>query len=303
MVGDAEEKAVPSESSSQQAMDVSTRSSRRRPKREATSFQVHFPVPSTFRATVSRDWIIRLSTEALWKHLLYSRGVVALPIHQILVEQSSMDRKMKRVRDALLTLSADWKLIAHSSLDIRYVLLQLGPSWTRPKEIYLIDFTRVELDDNAEMFEILPSKEYTLSTRWIREVVTAECQADSSLSSKEVLSNIQRASGDQLLVGIGVTESSLEELYSKEGVQVEAIETMSDEAPVLHKLTVRRDFTIDWNKRGVQRTAQLQLSSTSSNDDPCVEQTGMQDVVWLSLRSAVKGFRLPTTKSSTYSSF
>jgi hypothetical protein len=332
------------------------RGPRRRPeRRQPVSYEVDFGVPASFRATVDRDWILTTSCTALWKHFLYARGLVPVPTNQLgLPEQqqqqqkhrlSSSQRKMLQTAEKIQKLQTDLEeIVTHDKLHVSYVLLTLGASSVRPKEVYLLDFTGLRetnasdetcpistttitrptcsqripvLDENKENVTTSTSallsrrkKEYTLSTRLIRQVVQAECDAESELTGRDLLAAIQRMSADQLSITVGVTDCSFDELYREETTQQQqvSIGTNNTGPFILPKVIVRRDFVLPLGKKGVLRSARIrvfdkdaEVPSSLQGEDGAVkereEELPLVDdgITWLSLHSKVKGFRLPSS--------
>jgi len=302
---------------------------RRRPERRPVTWNIAFGLPDPFYKVTATDWILHTCCAAVWKHLLYARGLTPVPTHQLVVERtptstsgsrhrlSSNERKMIQTTLALDRLSTNCWLVVQQ-LEVRYVVLTLGASWTRPKEVYLLDFTSLadvnDTADESEKENITDSrvldhnrnkKEYTLSTRLIRQVVQAECDAESQVTGKELLATIQRAATDQLSVTLGVTVASFLRAHARE------LDVATHTGPfVLPEVLVRRDFSIA-GKRGVQRTARIRVFRRDDDGSPPVgnEQKDSTDditreeelsrvedhgITWLSLHSKVKGFRIPS---------
>jgi hypothetical protein len=321
------------------------RGPRRRPeRRQPVNWEVDLGVPASFRATVARDWILTTSCTALWKHFLYTRGLISVPANQLgLPEQlqqntlqqrrlSSSQRKMLQTAEKIQKLQTDLEeVVTHDKLHVSYVLLTLGASWTRPKEVYLLDFTGLGtnaadatcqrlVDENKENVTTSTStllsrrtKEYTLSTRLIRQVVQAECDAESDQTGRDLLVAIQRASADQLSVTVGVTDCSFNELYREETTQQQQASTgtSTNEPFILLKVIVRRDFVPPLGKGRVLRSAQIRVVDKDAEtpgslqgEDGTVKGNeeelprAYDGITWLSLHSKVKGFRLPSSPSS-----
>lgn len=310
---------------------------KRRKDRTASTLSVDFCIPTSFRSKVSRDWILRVSTQALWKHVVYSRGLLPMTVDQILLHESdgnvkehsrrpcSMQRqtarKLSKVRSSLEQFMADCNDV-FSSLDIHYVLLQIGSSWARPKEAYLLDFNRLNQSDTSTN-DSMTTEAYTLSTRLVRQFVTAECLVDSELSAKELLASTRRSTSDRLYATFGVRDQSFERLFpnkSSSGTQEQSPAESSnvnvgeglvlfDDQALLHKLILRRDFAVadflsERKRHTMQRLAHIRVQerdtareaasdpSSDSNNDMPWQDLSNDNVVWLSLRSTINGFRM-----------
>jgi hypothetical protein len=257
---------------------------------------------------------------------------------------SSSQRKMLQTAEKIQKLQTDLEeILTHDKLHVSYVLLTLGASWVNPKEVYLIDFTglgetkdedetcqvttttitqptcsqRISvLDENKENVTTSTStllsrrkKEYTLSTRLIRQVVQAECDAESELTGRDLLAAIQRMSADQLSVTVGVTDCSFDELYREETTrqQQASTDTSITGTFILPKVIVRRDFVLPLGKKGVLRSARIHVfdkdaevpGSLQGEDGAVKEKEELprvnDGITWLSLHAKVKGFRLPSS--------
>jgi hypothetical protein len=259
---------------------------------------------------------------------------------------SSSQRKMLQTADKIQKLQTDLEeIVAHDKLHVCYVLLTLGKSWVHPKEVYLLDFTGLGerntsdatcdittttitrptcgrritvLDENQENVTS-PStllsrrkKEYTLSTRLIRQVVQAECDAESELTGRALLAAIQRMSADQLSITVGVTDCSFDELYREETTRQQqqgSTATSTTEPFILPKVIVRRDFVLPLGKKGVLRSAQIRVFDKDSEVQGSFQgEVGAvkeekelprvdDGITGLSLHSKIKGFRLPSSQS------
>lgn len=265
-----------------------------RQKHPSTTFQVDFSIPGRFRATVSRNWIIQSTAEALWQHWMYCRGLLPIPHHQILASAPEKigGREVKRVKENMLSLIYDWRTILSSKLEVQHILLVLGPGWNRPKEVYVVDFTRISVDGTSNQSSLnddLSQKQYQLSTRIIREVVRAEFEAEEVLSSKELSRSVQRALSDHFMIGISVTRDSYQRCYDHEYRKTDNEQALVSSTCALEKLIMRRDFDLGRYLRNLQRTGFVNV--LTKNHDGCEETN---DLIWLSLRSSVKGFRLST---------
>jgi hypothetical protein len=253
---------------------------------------------------------------------------------------SSSQRKMLQTADKIQKLQTDLEeVLTHDKLHVSYVLLTLGASSVHPKEVYLLDFTGLGkrnaagetcdittttiarptrtcsqripvLDENKENATLLSrrKKEYTLSTRLIRQVVQAECDAESELSGRDLLAAIQRMSADHLSVTVGVTDFSFDELYREETTRQQASTSTGagDNGPfILPKVMVRRDFVPPLGKKGVLRSARIRVfvdrdaevqGEVGAVKEKEEELPRVDDgITWLSLHSKVKGFRLPSS--------
>jgi hypothetical protein len=235
---------------------------------------------------------------------------------------------MLQTAEKLERMQTDFQeVVEQFKLNVRYVLLTLGASWTRPKEVYLLDFTGLRTDTDtvetttgtctAGIHTCSPllleenkendasarlKKEYALSTRLIRQVVQEECDAESEQTGRDLLAAIQRASCDQLSITVGVTESSFQELFEEETAQA----SCATGPFILPKVIVRRDFlSLAAKQRKALRTARIRVFSKDAevrDEDLHVEQEKEEellpvddDIMWLSLHSKVKGFRLPSS--------
>jgi hypothetical protein len=257
-----------------------------------------------------KSWMIQTATRAMWQYLLYSRGILPVPVHEILRsphhdqqhhddvaasndsnknEGSNMNnhkinikenQKLQKTREALQQLDQDWSRLAsflpnhiqHHGLEIVQVMIVLGSSWRRPKEVHLLDFgstissdddvvglaKRIDTntsespkiqDENDGTAAILDSMQHGLSSRLIRTAMQAEGEA--MMSHGTTATNIGPA--DQVTIIINVTATSYNEMYQK--AQQEQREeqqpckdglvlSSSSSALLLQSLTLCRDFDL-----------------------------------------------------------
>jgi hypothetical protein len=290
------------------------RATRSLAERAVSTVTVNFSIPLSFyhQQENPREWTIQVATEALWKHWLYSRGLVGLPLHQIQQQgssispcensqsrdgakqprQCSLGRAIQKMNLMLSNLESDWRDISHSGLNIQYVLFSFGPSWARSKEMYRLDVSNLPHTNaleikNAYADEMGPSRStYTLSTRLIREVVNGECEADGLLSSREMLQLVNRGSADQFSLAIAITPTSYDRLYHRE-----TSTNPPSSKRILDKLLLRRDYNPAHKAKGIRRSGCVSLTVTEATE--AAPSADVNSAMVFSLRATVKGLRLP----------
>ena len=297
-------------------------------------WNVDVAIPCHVVSSLSSNRVLAVLTQALWKHLYYARGLSPIPSHQVLslvgpftVESISPTSKLIQSQDPPLTPTAKTAkrqnsmvpqrtmdaaqklhndivlLLLSAHLEIRHVLISLGTSWSRPKELYQLDAGAVALggkndehtDENAIAQQERCSVHYqsALAGKFLRKVVEAESQAESELSTG---SSNMLSPADQLFVTVGVSASTFSQ----------AFEDVS--CPISHDtVIIRRDLPLDAIRsyKQLRRSASCHLSisgvdSSSANNDtkplpvPGPNQPNLenQDLVWMTIKTRLKGFSI-----------
>jgi hypothetical protein len=282
---------VPSIFASKHHSKVKTRRQPKRQKRTSSLLQdaASMIVRLEFPLALPTGWIVQLSTRVLWSHILYTRGLLPLPVHQILAPQTTtvsaaVKRKLSQTSASLDRLESEWKMLRGIFPDIQSVLISLGPSFSRTKECYLIDAS--ELKHPADVLQAsqideqkMVKNEITLSRKLLRELMEVEM---------ENCSCHKLASSYQLFVSFRVPSETASRLF-EEG---------HDEQ--INRLIIRHGF--QYPPKRIYRHVNVQLSrKTPGIPSPLSSQTGEgdhhttandDDTCWISLRTSIKGFRL-----------
>lgn len=224
----------------------------------------------------------------------------------------------------------EYSTINHS---ISYVVVSLGPSWSRAKEGYILDLGNVDGDTNslpittlngnnskAESDTIHNSLEHTFSRRLLRDAMM--------VIDEQVPPPSKLASSFQLCVTFGLhcvehdstflkTNSSLTESYSRDENKDPRDAGNHESCAANQTGLITTDASIpaasqpppQWIVRRGATLASMQASCSTPMSTICLTTTmttngtsvtttsplhspaGSDQLVWLSLRSVVKGFR------------
>jgi hypothetical protein len=282
---------VPSIFASKRLSKVKTRRQPKRQKRtsplqDAASMIVRLELP----LALPKGWVVQVSTRVLYSHLLYTRGLLPLPVHQILAPQTTtvsaaVKRKLSQTSASLDQLESEWKMLGGIFPDIQSVLLSLGPSFSRTKECYLIDASELEHPADADAVQAskldeqkLAKNEIPLSRKLLRQLMEVEME-DCACH--------KLASSYQLFVSFRVPSETATRLF----------EQGHDE--LINRLIIRHGF--QYPPKRIYRQVNVQLSrETPGVPSQHSSQTGegdhdhptANDTCWISLRTSIKGFRL-----------
>jgi hypothetical protein len=268
---------------------------RRHPKRQkrtpslqdAASMIVRLELP----LALPKGWVVQVSMRVLWSHLLYTRGLLPLPVHQMLTPQTTtvsaaVKRKLSQTSASLDRLDSEYKMLGGTFPDIQSVLISLGPSFSRAKECYLIDASELEHPADAlQAFKLdeqkLAKNEISLSRRLLRQLMEVEME-DCTCH--------KLASSYQLFVSFRVPSETATRLF----------EQGHDEQS--NRFIIRHGFQCP--PKRVYRHVKVQLSretrETPGLPSPLSSQSAegdhdhstANDTCWISLRTSIKGFRL-----------
>lgn len=191
-----------------------------------------------------------MAIETLWKHLLYTRGIwpVRLP-------SGGSDRKSARANQAWVAMEDDWRDVS-GIVAVDRVAILVGPSWQRPKEVYVVSMEQLECEDCKET--TMTNWPYALSSRLARKMI----QCDSTDVD-------HRSPSDRLWVALAIPQASWE---------------------VAHELLSPK---VTWQRQGLPEQAKSirrqVLVTLRRNESIPIHH---DDLVWLSLKTSVPGFRL-----------
>lgn len=264
---------------------------RRRQLPSATSLRlsVTLSIPQHVREKVSRDWIIRISTKALLLHLLYARGICPSPATEALrlyqesnAKANPVLRKLVKFGASLQKLLDEWTILS-CLIEIQQVIVTLGPSWSRHKEIHVLDFCGVGKDDDGEMTESCLGQEHALSRHLVRALLNGISDQDGA---EECLAHPSPVgSSYQAHVSVWITHEVAHEFFEK------SRENQSPRQTLSQSLIVRQDYytTQQASKRTQPHIVTTKISSaTIANGHEWKEEEG----IWISLPTSIKGFRL-----------
>lgn len=239
---------------------------------------------------MTREWIVRISTKSLLLHVLYARGVCPAPAVEALrafqeksyAKVNPLERKFVKFGASLQQLLNEWTILS-SMVEIQKVLVTWGPSWSRQKELYVLDFFGVGNDGDGNMPEPSLGHEHALSRRLVRallqglsnQVDTEKCFAHPS----------REGSSYQVHVSFWVTRKIAHELFQKSKENGSLWQKLSK------PLILRQEYSIarHVSKRTQPHIVTTKVSSTADTDEvEWNEEAG----IWISLPTAIKGFRL-----------
>eukprot|EP00980_Cylindrotheca_fusiformis_P028960 scaffold22680_cov107-Cylindrotheca_fusiformis.AAC.29 len=237
---------------------------------------IGFPVP----ASLPTSWVLSTSTKVLVEHLLYARGLIPLSVMQLnhqyendVLKSPSIRRKVCQCRSRLESWNREWKevdddIFAHCS----YILLSVGPSFSRAREFYVLNATNLEVNKTLQMPKQLPSP-HALARRMLPRLVESDVELPSRV-----------APSYQIWVSIYVKQKALESLFaSKTKWTPEWIQRPGFQLPT--------GETIKAN----QRLVEIRLSNSTNNQRTASNASTVADKCdgcWISIPTSTKGFRV-----------
>mmetsp|Transcript_15985 Transcript_15985/g.24196 ORF Transcript_15985/g.24196 Transcript_15985/m.24196 type:complete len:287 (+) Transcript_15985:213-1073(+) len=279
----------PSVLPSQEGNDHERRRKVTRKKQPIVSHNVStdFIIPQNFRMKYLRTYIARTLTRAMLTHLLYTRGIIPIPLSEILVFEGKVNgckssqvrnvRKCSRqVKDLLDHLDAIFTGSDYGHL-IGAILLTIGPAWSRPREQYVLQLGCLGNDCESSISPPV-QHEHTLSRKLITKLL--------DLSN----GNIDRAS-QNFLHKADIAASSYQAQLSV-WVPLETAKQRHRDDKVTdpsRNLVARREFSIQSKK--IKRTKLLFINTLTLSAGESQPEWDESLGVWMSLPAVVKGFR------------
>lgn len=259
----------------------------RQRRRDALPLQlsVTLSIPQHARTQFSQRWIAQVSTKALLMHVLYARGVCPAPAIELvrlsqnasesITKAKAKERKRMKFGASLHQLLQEWSTVSRL-LDIKRAIITIGPSWSRPKEIYVLDLRNVGIDDGeSNKAEPTLMQEHALSRRLV-------CALMNETAEQVVLARPSpAASSFQAYVSFWIQHAEAKRLLEEEEKENHA----QDLAP--QSLIVRHGFSLQRMQSHVITTKIISCDVENDND-----VWNEQDGVWISLPTRLKGFRL-----------
>ena len=260
------------------------RQQRRRPRREKTPAAVSttattFVIPDSFIERIpSTQWILHTAVKAIWAHILYSRGIVPWPVHQILASktktttttttiddnsnklqsktqqrqhiqrQRRVNHHIAKVRDSLVTVLQDLHEIFSCGADIQRVYLSWGTSFQRPRSIFWITMPETRA---TSVFNVNHRPQSTVNNNSMNDGTAQYVQEEHSLSSRlirHIISFSPSSSSSQqnensratMAAGTQLSSSSSTQMYVTLGISRQSL-LRDIPAVVMRRLVVRRD--------------------------------------------------------------
>lgn len=248
---------------------------KRREHRLSTPLRVSFLIPRSLPVS----WVLSTATTVLVDHLLYARGLIPLSIGQLNQQYESNSwkspnarRKVSQCHQQLRALKDSWKAVVENSFfkKCSFILLSIGPSFSRAREFFIIDTGGVETFVVDENVVKLPSP-HALARRLLPKVM--EC--DLALPSRS-------ASAYQIWVSIFIRPETLEKIWAKE----ETNQSLQNWIP-------RPGFRFSSKQvnKPNNQVVHIQLSN-NNQDDANFKLPEDSNGHWLSLPTSIKGFRI-----------
>lgn len=237
-------------------------------------------VPFVIPRSLPLNWVLSTTITVLIDHLLYARGLIPLSIGQLNDEQKGNDetsksasirRKVSQCQSRLTSLKTIWNNATENSffVECKYVLLSIGPSFSRSKEFFLIDATKMNAIDQTTTAGKLPSP-HALARRLLPKVM--ECNLP--LPSRSACSY-------QLWVSVYISSETLEKVWN------------SNARTTMQTWVRRPGFQLSkLIQKPNQRVVNIQLTRDSQNTINPQLPNNLNGGHWLSLPTSIKGFRL-----------
>ena len=274
-------------------------------------------IPFVLPPTLPSSWIVKTTTQVLVHHLLYARGLIPLTVQQLYQETEaeqkrvrssfppSLRRKITQTKARLDAWQALWSSMEFCLEDCPIVLITLGPSFSRPREYYVLDAKGLanQRHHHQQQQSRLPSS-HVLARRLLPKLVEQDA---SELPSRN-------ASSYQLFVSVCIPSSeSLERLWQEQQPKLLLSSTSPpsslSSSPSLFPTTLlrRQGFRLFKAMAALkpnQRMVRIQLQqrqeqqhtnanattlSNNNNNNSVFDET--EECHWISLSTSIKGFR------------
>jgi len=263
-------------------------------------------IPTAFYERIaSRNWILQVVTNALWKHILFTRGIVPWPVDQVLGwstetpifghQRKQLEKGICQLKTQLKTFATNFNTVlscgASSSptLHVQFIWISLGSSFQRPRQAFLIDATELPMMQESGQLSAglatvsLSEDERRLSAHVMRQVMQAEAHEQALDWSTPPR---------HMYVAFGVTSNSMAKVYEKG-----KYETSDNANCILNRTTLRRDFTMAKLQSMVSTSfSRLIIRCLVKNPSVSVAATPTQaiddDIIWLSLTPSLKCNRI-----------
>jgi hypothetical protein len=219
---------------------------------------------------------------------LYARGICPSPATEALrVYQESnakvnpVLRKFVKFGASLQQLLDEWTILS-CLVEIQQVLVTLGPSWSRQKEIHVLDFCGVGKVDDGKIPEPSLGQEHALSRRLVRALLNGISDQDGA---EECLAHPSPVgSSYQVHVSVWITRDNAYELFEK------SRENRSPWQTLCQSLILRQDYSTAHHAstRTQPHIVTTKISTPIAGEHEWIEEEG----IWISLPTSIKGFRL-----------
>jgi hypothetical protein len=193
-----------------------------------------------------------------------------------------VERKYAKFGASLQQLLDEWTMLS-SMVEIQKVLITWGPSWSRQKELYLLDFLGVGNDGDGKTPEPSLGQEHALSRRLVRALLQG---LSNQVDTEKCLAHASReGSSYQVHVSVWITRSIAHELFQKTKENGSLGQTLSK------SLILRQDYSIS---RHASKRTQPHVVTTKVSSTPDIDELEWKEEagIWISLPTSIKGFRI-----------
>lgn len=272
-----------------------------------------FLVPGSFRAKVTRNWMVLTSLRALLIHVLYARGVVPTLVFEMLRMHKELSstttsstsnnnntssmiprehRSMFKCGTMLSQLLQQWEDLMSSDFahHIGAVLISLGQSWSRQREQYVLQVNGLGQDEEGQVPPSPPSvqQEHTASRRFVSALMNATNENEDPSIGDFMAKPALGASSYQAQLSFWVSTKDAEAMFDslqsddeKKWIVRHKFRVVPDDPPTTNTATMR-------SNRPALIQARVVTATATSTTPKWEEGTG----IWLTLPTVVKGFRL-----------
>jgi hypothetical protein len=268
-----------------------------RKRSEPPQFTLDFPIPPSFRAKVSRAWMVRTSVRALLIHVLYVRGVVPTPVLEILRQHKELSnsettsmiprehRSLFKCGNMLSQLLRQWEELIMStsscgcSNHIGAILISLGQSWSRQREQYVLQVNGLGSDAGSTISVPTVQQEHTASRRIISAFMNATNDSNGDELADFMAQPALGASSYQVQLSVWMKTSDAKRIFAA------TIANNGNKCLVRHNFKVKANSTKSKNKTALIQT---RITTGAASAEDWDEGEG----IWMTLPTVVKGFRL-----------
>ena len=265
-------------------------------KDDPQELNVTLTIPPHVRDKLPLKWIVGTCTKSLLMHTLYARGVCPLLASETIrvyrqyeetkQKATPMERKFIKFGASLSRLLEEWSLLC-SCANVQRALITLGPSWSRPREFYILDFgCCCDNHDTIENEIMEPGlkHEHALSRRLTRVLL-------DGISNHKDASCLSHPSphGSSYMVHLSVWIQHQEaQLIFEKSTNVTC-----PLATVLQSCILRTGFSISSSSSNRSKRPHVVTAKVSSCNEASAKSDWKEgDGVWLSLPTSLKGFRV-----------
>jgi hypothetical protein len=271
-------------------------------------------IPFGLPPSLPTRWILQTSTQGLVHYLLYARGLIPLSVGQLYQEDASISsssqrRKISQNKARLETWQDEWEALSSTILDhCSYILISLGPSWSRTREYYVLDATGLEIvvchyETTMNTLTTTPTSDATSSTKVISRTPTPHALARRLLpklveeDATSAASDLPSRTAGSYQMWVSVWTDSLEPFWQlPQPLQDMMIRRVGFQLPNHYTSNLNNNNKPNRHQR--QQMIRIELSQNSAstkqrrtvvNDEANNNNNNMGH--WISLHTSVKGFR------------